>query len=79
MDFGNFIGSWSFSELASFIGGLLIFIYAAAEAFKKATEHTEWAKKKKAAYYAEKREAAHKQYTEFTDEFVKSFVPQLVK
>ena len=79
MDFFKAWGSWSFSDFASFIGGLVILIYAASEAFKKATEHTEWAKKKKAAYYAEKREAAHKQYTEFTDEFVKSFVPPLVK
>ena len=71
--------SWTFSDFASFIGGLFIIGSIIFEAFKKATERTEWAKKRKEKRNAEKREAAKKQYREFTDEFVKEFVPPLVK
>lgn len=79
MEIFEIISKWPLSQIASFVGGLIILIYVASEAFKKATEHTEWAKKKKEAKDKEKYEAAHKQYTEFTDAFVKEFVPPLVK
>ena len=73
------ISKWPLSQIASFIGGLVILIYIGAETFKKATEHTEWAKKRKKEKEKENYEAAHKQYKEFTDAFVEEFVPPLVK
>lgn len=79
MEIFDIISKWPLSQIASFIGGAVILIYIGAEAFKKATEQTEWAKKRKAEKDKEKYEAAHKQYKEFTDAFVKDFVPPLVK
>ena len=79
MEIFNIISQWPLSQIASCIGGLVILIYISAEAFKKATEHTEWAKKRKEKKDREKYEAAHKQYQEFTDAFVKEFVPPLTK
>lgn len=79
MEIFKMISQWPLSQIASFIGGLIILVYICAEAFKKATEHTEWAKKRKEKKDKEKYEAAHEQYQEFTDAFVKEFVPPLVK
>ena len=73
------ISQWPLSQIASFIGGFIILIYIFADVFEKATSHTEWAKKRKEKKNKEKYEAAHKQYQEFTDAFVKEFVPPLVK
>lgn len=73
------ISKWPLSQIASFIGGAVILIYIGAEAFRKATEHTEWAKKRRKEKEKEKYEAAHRQYQEFTDAFVKEFVPPLIK
>lgn len=72
------IVDWSLSDFASFFGGLIILIYISFEAFKKATEQTRWAQERKKEKEKIKREAAHKQYKEFTDEFVKEFVPPLI-
>ena len=60
MEIFEIISKWPLSQIASFVGGLIILIYIASEAFKKATEHTEWAKKRKEAKDKEKYEAAHK-------------------
>ena len=79
MEFYKFISQWSLSQIASAIGGFAILIYFGVEAFKKATEHTEWAKKRKEKKSKDKEEAAHKQYKMFTDAFVKEFVPPLIK
>lgn len=79
MEIFKTISQWPLSQIASFFGGLLILIYAVSEVFKKVTENTDWAKKRKEKRNKEKYEAAHKQYQEFTDAFVKEFVPPLVK
>lgn len=71
--------TWTFSDFATFIGGFFILGSIIFEAFKKATEHTEWAKKRQAEKIKIKKEAAHEQYKEFTDEFIHEFVPPLVK
>lgn len=71
--------TWTFSDFASFIGGFFIIGSIIFEAFKKATERTEWAKKRQAEKMKIKKEAAHEQYKEFTDEFVNEFVPPLLK
>lgn len=79
MGFFKTISEWTISDIASIIGGLIILVYACVEVFKKATEHTEWAKKRKTAKQEEKRESFRALYTEFTDSFVKDFVPPLVE
>jgi hypothetical protein len=70
---------WTFSDFASFIGGFFIIGSIIFEAFKKAIERTEWSKKRQAEKMKNEKEAAHKQYREFTDEFVNEFVPPLLK
>lgn len=60
MEIFEVISKWPLSQIASFIGGAVILIYIGAEAFRKATEHTEWAKKRKKEKEKEKYEAAHK-------------------
>ena len=61
--------TWTFSDFATFVGGFFILGSIIFEAFKKATEHTEWAKKRQAEKMKVKKEAAHEQYKEFTNEF----------
>ena len=70
---------WTFSDFATFVGGFFILGSIIFEAFKKATENTEWAKKRKAKKMEAKKEAAHQQYKEFTDEFIREFVPPLLQ
>ena len=60
MGFFKAIENWTFSDFASFIGGLFIIGSIIFEAFKKMTERTEWAKKRKEKRNAEKKEAAKK-------------------
>lgn len=70
---------WGLSDYASAIGGLFIIVFLAIECIRKAIGHTEWAKQRKAEKEKKQKEADYKQYREFTDEFVKEFVPPLVK
>lgn len=70
---------WSLSDCASAIGGLFIIVFLAIECIRKAIGHTEWAKQRKAEKEKKQKEADYEQYHEFTDEFVKEFVPPLVK
>ena len=71
--------AWTFSDFATFVGGFFILGSIIFEAFKKATEHTEWSKKRQAEKMKVKKEVAHEQYKEFTNEFINEFVPPLLK
>ena len=73
------IAEWGFSDFASAIGGLFILIFFAAEVIKKVFSYTGWYKQRQEEKNKKKKEADHAQYKEFTDEFVKQFVPPLVE
>lgn len=64
---------------AELVGGFFIFIYILTDVIKKLVDRSKWGQKMKEEKELQKREAAHKQYKEFTDEFVKSFVPPLMQ
>ena len=61
------------------VGGFFIFIYILTDVIKKLIDRSKWGQKLKEEKEQKKREAAHKQYKEFTEEFVQSFVPPLMK
>lgn len=64
---------------AQLIGGLFILLYLLVDVFRKLTDHSKWGQARKQEKETRQREAALKQYKEFTAEFVESFVPPLVK
>lgn len=64
---------------AELVGGFFIFIYILTDVIRKLVDRSKWGQKVKEEKEIEKREAAHKQYKEFTEEFVQSFVPPLMK
>lgn len=64
---------------AELVGGFFIFVYILTDVIKKLIDRSKWGQKMKEEKEQMKREIAHKQYREFTDEFVNSFVPPLMK
>ena len=67
------------SAWAELVGGVFIFIYFMIQVVQKIVNSTKWGKERKEERDKEKLEKAHEQYQRFTDDFVKSFVPPLMK
>ena len=67
------------SAWAELVGGVFIFIYFMIQVVQKIVNSTKWGKERKEERDKEKLERAHEQYQRFTDDFVKSFVPPLMK
>lgn len=64
---------------AELIGGFFIFIYVIVQVIQKLVDRSKWGQRMKEEKEKKKIEAAHAQYKQFTDEFVASFVPPLMK
>ena len=70
---------WILATISSAIGGAIVVIFLIIEAIKKGMENFGWITERQKKRLAKQKEQRRKEYTEFTSDFLKDWLPPVLK